>query len=420
MRGTLLTAVFVAVALGCGLGVASRADAYVYWTNSDGIGRANLDGSGANQSFITGINADANAEVMAVDGAHVYWTHGSGVPEDPYAIGRANLDGSGVNQSFITGLNATFLSGGLAVDGAHVYWTEDIGEAPQQHIGAMGRANLDGSAVDQNFITGQGSLYGIAVDGAHIYWAGATSETWANHDSGHIGRANLDGSGADRNFIPADYPNDVAVDGAHIYWNSGVVFNPPIGRANLDGSGANQTFLSGLEVNAGDIAVDRAHIYWSQRRRNTEGAIGRANLDGSAVNGNFIYGNGGDYGDLAVDALGPPPPPVITFTKKQGVNNKHRYVVVKASCSAPCAKLVATGKVTAGTKALGALRKVTKTPNGARVTIWLQMQQKFYRVMGALNAHKTVKTVFNIKSVDASGKTLGTSHGTISMRRRFH
>ena len=35
---------------------------------------------------------------MAVDDAHVYWTNfNSG------AIGRANLDGSGVNQSFITG-----------------------------------------------------------------------------------------------------------------------------------------------------------------------------------------------------------------------------------------------------------------------------------------------------------------------------
>ena len=34
---------------------------------------------------------------MAVDGQHIYWTNADGT------IGRANLDGSGVNQSFITG-----------------------------------------------------------------------------------------------------------------------------------------------------------------------------------------------------------------------------------------------------------------------------------------------------------------------------
>ena len=56
------------------LALAARADAFVYWTNSDPgtIGRANLDGTGVNQSFITG--AGASAAGVAVDGAHVYWT----------------------------------------------------------------------------------------------------------------------------------------------------------------------------------------------------------------------------------------------------------------------------------------------------------------------------------------------------------
>ena len=79
-----------------------------YWTNShsDAIGRANLDGSGPNQSFITGAS---NPFGVAVDRAHVYWTNFVAG-----TIGRANREGSGKNQSFITGAN---YPNGVAVEG---------------------------------------------------------------------------------------------------------------------------------------------------------------------------------------------------------------------------------------------------------------------------------------------------------------
>ena len=70
-RGRALAlAVTLAVAVSGGL--AAQADAFVYWTNgfSRTIGRANLDGTGANQSFITGAD---NRYGVAVDGQHVYW-----------------------------------------------------------------------------------------------------------------------------------------------------------------------------------------------------------------------------------------------------------------------------------------------------------------------------------------------------------
>ena len=77
-------------------GVAVNAG-HVYWSNDAGgsIGRANLDGSGVNQGFITGAN---HPDLMAIDGGHIYWAN-----ESANTIGRANLDGSGVNESFITG-----------------------------------------------------------------------------------------------------------------------------------------------------------------------------------------------------------------------------------------------------------------------------------------------------------------------------
>ncbi len=130
------------------LAIAARAEAYVYWgepptprvfTTFGSVYRADLDGTGA--QFLT--EAGMHPLGVAVDGAHLYWAG------PPGTIARANLDGTGVNQSFITDLNPPPGSPiyGLAVDGAHVYWTS-------ADAGTIGRANLDGTGVDQSFIAG--------------------------------------------------------------------------------------------------------------------------------------------------------------------------------------------------------------------------------------------------------------------------
>src|SRR5918911_416018 len=165
---TLVLATFV---------LAAPADAFVYWANSgtNSIGRANLDGTGADQSFITGANAP---DGVAVDGAHIYWANRA-------TIGRANLDGTGASQNFIPGaLNPS----GVAVDGAHVHWAN-------VNPRTIRRAKLDGTDVNQNFITGANAPAGVAVDGAHLYWTNFTGT------GGAIGRANLDGTGVDQSFI---------------------------------------------------------------------------------------------------------------------------------------------------------------------------------------------------------------------------
>jgi virginiamycin B lyase len=259
-----------------GLAVAPRAHAHIYWGNYDDgggfgttVGRANLDGSGANDGFITGAGGPAG---VAVDSAHIYWGN-----YDPNTIGRANLDGSGVNQSFI----AAGSPHGMAVDGAHIYWSDAGTE--------IGRANLDGSGVNESFITGGNSAYGVAVDGAHVYWT--------SYNNGTIGRANLDGSGVNQSFISgASGPYEVAVDGAHVFWVN--YNNGTIGRANLDGSGVNQSFITGASF-PGGVAVDAAHLYWTNTGSKS---IGRANLDGSGVNQSFITGTTGPLG-VAVTPL---------------------------------------------------------------------------------------------------------------------
>ena len=49
--------------------------------------------------------------------AYVYWTNNNNT------IGRANLNGTGVNRNFIRGGRYPL---GVAVDAAHVYWANDI------------------------------------------------------------------------------------------------------------------------------------------------------------------------------------------------------------------------------------------------------------------------------------------------------
>lgn len=277
---------------------ATPARAYIYWTQGQGNGapivRANLDGTGVKQQFIT----HAGSEGIAVDAGHIYFT---GDYTYPGTIGRENLDGTGLDRAFI---RAGASTGALAVDGAHIYWADQIGSTS-----TIGRANLDGTGVDRSFLTLHAAAFAIAVDGAHIYWSAPNA----------IARADLDGSAVNQHFLPASEPDGITVDSAHIYWtNFGRRIGLPgtIGRANLDGSGVDQRFITGATSPFG-LAIDRAHVYWA----NYSGTIGRANLDGSSVDQQFMTAGAND---IAVDALGPKPVPpkgvYINCQNKYGIN----------------------------------------------------------------------------------------------------
>jgi hypothetical protein len=94
---------------------------HVYWTAKDYydtgvLGRASLDGTGVNQSFIAktgGASGAAEPSGVAVDARHVYWANYSGYSNAWNFIGRANIDGTGADRRLIARVNGP---GGVAVD----------------------------------------------------------------------------------------------------------------------------------------------------------------------------------------------------------------------------------------------------------------------------------------------------------------
>jgi len=284
----------------------SAAGAYVYWSSLSGVGRANLDGSAGDFRFIDVLTTCG----VAVTQSRIYW----GI--DRGSIGVGGLDGSVINGRLLDAPSYFCGFGGIAADATYIYWANEN----QPDFDTIGRAKLDGSSVEQRFVTGAINPCGVVVDSAHIYWATGNS---GRGPGTTIGRANLDGSAVEPNFITGlSGPCGVAVDAGHIYW--GNMNTNTIGRANLDGGAVETSFIAGATQPCG-VAIDSAHIYWAQ----ASGPIGRANLDGSGANQAFIADTRGQC-HVAVDALisatvsiAPSPASIIygediTFTTKVG------------------------------------------------------------------------------------------------------
>ncbi len=157
----------------------------VFWSDSttDRIGSANLDGSGKLPNLITTEGPPCG---VAVDSGSVYWT--DNVSFETF-IGRAAFNGGSVKPKLAElGIN---LICGMAVNSANIFWT-----APglTNNGTEIGRANTsDGGAVNPSLIGTADGPCGIALAGTQMYWA--------NSGNGTIGRANTDGTAVDEELV---------------------------------------------------------------------------------------------------------------------------------------------------------------------------------------------------------------------------
>ncbi len=359
-------ALLLAAVVAFGLTLASRAEALVYWANYENgtIGRANLNGTGVDQSFIAVAGPVAPYYGVAVNDKHIFWDSGAGW------IGRANLDGTGVDSSFIP--TAPGASGAeLAIDDKHIYWSNGS-------FGWIGRAKLNGTGVDQQLLAPQSDYVpGLAVDDSSIYWG--------DSQNSRIGNGSLSPIGVDPLFIypTLDSPEGVAVDDAHVYWSNGS--GDTIGRANLNGTGVDQAFIP--TAYAYGVEVDRRHIFWANYDTNS---IGRAKLDGSGADPGFIAGASGPQG-AAVDWIANP-------------GAGFEIVKVKRKPSAGTAKVVVgvpgPGKLILKGKGLATVQKSAKR---ARVGLAARPKGALKRKLAAIGKAKAkARITFRPKLSDGS------------------
>ena len=192
LRGAAVALATLAVAA---FAFAARADALIYWANANThtIGFATFDTKIVDQNFIHVAGGSPNG--VAVYGDFVYWT----VP-GANAIGRAGMNGTSVDQTFIQGLQGVQ---GVAVNSAGIFWTNT-------GTGSIGRADLDGQNVNQSFITGASPSNLMTADAAHLYWTIAGFQFTPDA----IARADVSGGNLDTTFITGDAvssPEGVAV-----------------------------------------------------------------------------------------------------------------------------------------------------------------------------------------------------------------
>ena len=156
-----------------------------------------------------------------------------------------------------------FITGGscpwqVAVDGEHIYWANSTS-------GTIGRANLNGSGVNQQFIntgiTMEEGPEGLAVTPSFIFWG-----TAGNLDFNLIGRADIGGTNPIFDLMPNGLRHQLAVHGESLYWSTG---SNSIGRAQFDGANP-ISFINNLPTGvppAGTytqaVAVNYSYIYWT-------------------------------------------------------------------------------------------------------------------------------------------------------------
>jgi len=211
----------------------------IYWTDygTNRIQRANLDGSNVENIITTGLTTPTTLR-LDTEAGKIYWVdEGSGV--NTGSIKRANLDGTGV-QTLLSGL-ATPKGLDLDVAAGKMYYVEN-------GLNRIRVANMDGTGTPTTLVSGLSDPWSLSLDvpGGKMYW----TDRLSSPGNERIGRANLDGSAVQTSFLSTPGARDVMVDASHgkLYWTDQA--NDRLRRANLDGT-STQTVV-GLDATFGN------------------------------------------------------------------------------------------------------------------------------------------------------------------------
>lgn len=221
--------------------------------------------------------------LLAVSGGYVdnarsalYWSTGP-------SIGRANLDGSNADPEFIS----VFFRGpigeacGIAVNDTHIFWADAV-------KGWIGRANIDGTEANYYLVDGAREPCGVAVDDSYVYWANRNRGfPDGSAGPGSIGRARLDGTGENQDFITGiDLPCGVAVNEEFVFWTARLKYDY-VGRALLAGPTVGPPLIEGTDAyDLCSVAVRDDLLYWG----GYGDAIGRMMVNGEEAAPDFITG----------------------------------------------------------------------------------------------------------------------------------
>lgn len=251
----------------------------LYWTyaDGDGVGRANLDGTGKETLIPRLYDFGNSGIVLNLHAGKIYW--GASHPQwiDYGRVLRANLDGSDVEELIPFGVGSPKA---LAIDApaGTLYWSDRTSKTVQ-------RCDLNASNCI-TFLDGlqsaASSIYLETVNN-QLYWIGSDN-TWVFEQFTRIG---TDGANPTAILVTLTAPDGLAVDPEEglLFWTNDYIYFPSVRKATRRGSYGSLVTMTPSP--SSDVAVDpvnkQLYSCAGATINDGQGIISRMRYDGTDV-----------------------------------------------------------------------------------------------------------------------------------------